>query len=272
MLLKKDFDIISSYFFPFDLLPIKVYRKFKNNNLKTAYTSGGGSAFLYSRFFDYDMLIAQTPEKQDLFSQKYPSSFIPCGVDIDLFKPRDFSRKDFDLPEDKFIVFSASALDPVKRIDFLMKAVSKIDGGYLLLAGDGPQKEELVKLGKKLLGDNVKFLGSIDQKKLVQYYNLSDVFCLPSKIEPFGIVLIEAMACQKPVVTNDADDQKWIIKQGGSCVDVSDLDALVESLEQYKDKRLAESVGQKGRKNVMERFSWDVAAEKYYEVFKGLMN
>ncbi len=272
MLLRKDFDIISSHSFPFDLLPIKVYRKFKNKDLKTVFTSGGGSAFLHSRFFESDRLIAQTPEKQDLFSRKYPTSFIPCGVDTDLFRSQNFSRKDFNLPEDKLIVFSASALDPVKRLDFLMKAMNKIENSFLLLAGDGPQKEELEKLGKKLLGDNVRFLGSIGQDKLVKYYNLSDVFCLPSKSEPFGIVLIEAMACQKPVVTNDTDTQKWIIKQGGACVNVSDLNTLVKALEQYKDKELASNTGLRGRENVLNRFSWDASADEYCKVFKELIN
>jgi len=207
----------------------------------------------------------------ELFSKKFSSLLIPNGVDTDKFKSRQISRKSLDLPEDKFIIFSASAFDPIKRLDFLIKAASKINNSYLLFCGSGKQKKDLRIMCRNLMGDNMKFLGMINKESLVKYYNVSDVFCLPSQIEPFGIVLVESMACQIPVVTNNSETQKWIVNNGGSCVDVADMNVLVKALEKYKDKDLANKIGKAGRKNVLERFTWDKVADDYYQLFRKLI-
>lgn len=270
-LLKQDLDVILFSSFPFTLLPIKLYRKFRNKKVKIVFNPGGGSAFMHSRFFSADAVAATDPASQQLYSKKFKTLCIPAGVDTDLFRPQKISRQELNLPQNKFIIFSSSALDPIKRIDFLIKATSKVKNAFLLIAGSGVQEEYLEKLGKNLMGENILFVGSVNQTMLSKYYSISDVFCLPSKIEPFGLVLIEAMACQTPVVTNNTEIQKWIVDGGGSCIDVDDINELVRALEKYKDKRLAEETGAKGRQNVSERFTWDIAAEKYYQLFKKLV-
>jgi len=269
-LLMYKLDVILFSSFPFTLLTLKIYSKLRNKKVKTVFNPGGGSAFFYSRFFSADAVAATDPISQQFFSKRFNSVCIPAGADVDVFKPQKISRKKLNLPENKFIIFSSSALDPVKRIDFLIKAASKIDNAYLLLTSRGPAEEYLKKLGKKLMKENIKFLGFVDRKTLVECYSSSDVFCLPSRIEPFGLVLVEAMACQIPVVTNNTEIQKWMVEDGGSCINVSNMDILIKALEKYKDKKLAEETGIKGRKNVKERFSWDIAAEKYHQLFKDL--
>ncbi len=271
-ILTNKLDIIIFSSFPYGLLPLKIYTRFRSKKTKIVFTVGGGSSFFYSRFFLADRVITKTPEYQRLFSKKFSSVCIPNGVDIDVFKPKKVSRKEFNLPAKKFIVFSSSAFDSIKRIDFLIKAVSQIDNAYLLLAGSGPQESYLKKLGRQLMGENIRFLGVLDQATLVKYYCLADVFCLPSATEPFGIVLIEAMACQTPVVTNNTEAQQWIVRNGGSCVDVKNENILIKAIEKYKDRKLAEETGQKGRKNVRERFTWDIVSQEYYNLFKGLIN
>ena len=85
MLLRYKFDILSTHSFPFELLPLKIYRKFRKNT-KIIYTCGGGTAFTHSRFFEADKVVAQNPEYYKLFSKKFSTVFIPCGVDVDIFK------------------------------------------------------------------------------------------------------------------------------------------------------------------------------------------
>ena len=269
-LLKYDLDVILFSSFPFLLLPLKVYKRFKNRKVKIVFNPGGGSAFLYSRFFFADRVAATDPASQKLYSSRFRTACIPAGVDTEIFRPQEIFRKKLGLPENKFIIFSSSALDPIKRIDFLIKAASRINNVYLLLTSTGPAEGYLKKLGRELMGDNIKFLGFVDQTALVKYYCQSDVFCLPSKVEPFGLVLVEAMSCQIPVVTNNSEIQKWIVNGGGDCIDVGNMDLLVKTLKKYKDKKSASKVGKQGRKNVLKRFTWDAAAEKYHELFKEL--
>ncbi len=269
-LMRYKLDLILFTAFPFTLLPLKIYKRFRNKNVKVVFNPGGGTAFFYSRFFFVDAVSATDPGSRDFFSKKFYSVCIPPGVDTDIFRPQEISRQELNLPEDKFIVFSSSALVPIKRIDFLIGAISQIDNGFLLVAGSGEQEDALKRKGQEILGENIKFIGAVDQPTLAKYYSSADVFCLPSKVEPFGLVLIEAMACQTPVVTNDSRVQKWIVKEGGSCVDVSDINVLVMNLEKYKDKRLAQATGRKARENAKTRFTWDIAAEKYHQLFKEL--
>ena len=272
ILLTKKLDLIFFSSFPYGLLAYKIYRRFRNKKVKIVFSSGGGSCWFYSRFFFADRVQATDPISQQFFAQKFNSVCIPAGVDHNIFRPQEASRAELNLPTDKFIIFSSSAFDPIKRLDFLIEAASKIDNAYLMLSSTGPQEKYLKELGQKLMGDNIKFLGIVDLETLVKCYSLADVFCLPSKTEPFGLVLVEAMACQTPVVTNNSEIQKWMIREAGSCVDVTNMNSLVSALEKYKDKKLAQVTGERGRKNVLERFTWDIAAEKYHQLFKELVN
>ena len=126
----------------------------------------------------------------EFLAQKFNSVCIPAGVDHNIFYPRQISRQEINLPKDKFVIFSSSAFDPIKRLDFLIRAASQIDNAYLVLSSTGPQEEYLKKLGKELMGKNIKFLGIVDQETLIRHYSLADVYCLPSKIEPFGLVFL----------------------------------------------------------------------------------
>lgn len=272
VLLTKKFDLIFFSTFPYELLAYKIYRRLRNPKVKTVFSSGGGTCFFYSRYFFADCVQATDPMSTEFLAQKFNSVCIPAGVDDNVFYPRRISRQEIDLPKDKFVIFSSSAFDPIKRLDFLIRAASQIDNAYLVLSSTGPQEEYLKKLGKELMGKNIKFLGIVDQETLIRHYSLADVYCLPSKIEPFGLVLVEAMACQTPVVTNNSEIQKWMIKDAGSCIDMTDINSLIKALEKYKDKETAQLTGKKGRENVLERFTWDIAAEKYHRLFKKLVN
>ncbi|TSC96041.1 MAG: glycosyl transferase family protein [Parcubacteria group bacterium Athens1014_10] len=271
-LLTKKFDLIFFSSFPYELLTYKIYKLFVNKKVKIVFSSGGGSCWFYSRFFFADCVQSTDPMSQKFFSKRFYSVCIPAGTNSNIFYPQKVSRATLDLPDDKFIIFSSSAFEKVKRIDFLIKAASQIKNAYLLLTSAGPEEKNIKELGYKLMGNNIKFLGMVDQQTLVKCYSLADVFCLPSKTEPFGLVLIESMACGTPVVTNNTEIQKWIVNGGGTCVDVTNMNSLIEALEKYKDKKLISQIGEEARKNVLKRFTWDIAAEKYYQLFKELVN
>lgn len=271
-LLTCDLDVILFSSYPFLLLPLKIYKRFKNKDVKMIFSSGGGTAFLHSRFFFADVVTATDPVSQELFSTKFKSVCISPGIDYHIFRPQNISKTDLNLPENKLVIFSASAFDPIKRLDFLIKAASRMKDVFLVFAGGGSQEVYLKKLGAKLMGQDVRFLGAVDQSILAKYYSVSDVFCLPSQIEPFGNVLAESMACETPVVTNNTAIQKWLVQDGGSCIDIGDADILIETLEKYRNREFAQGVGEKGRQNVLKKFSWDLAAEKYCQLFRELTN
>ncbi len=104
---------------------------------------------------------------------------------------------------------------PKKGFDVLLRALANLrDSGYqfrLLLGGDGEERRSLQKLAKTLeLEDRVSFIGWVRDKK--QFFDDIDLFCLPSHHEPFGIVLLEAMAQKLPVIAADAEGPVEIIE------------------------------------------------------------
>lgn len=90
-------------------------------------------------------------------------------------------------------------LSPEKNLELLMKAFGMLPDLSLDIIGFGPQEAEL----KAVAPGNVKFLGAIDNDKLPAYYQSHDVFILPSKSEPWGLVVEEALNNGSPVIVSD---------------------------------------------------------------------
>lgn len=255
--------------FPFTLLPIALYRRLRNKKAKVVFNSGGGTSFFYSRHFFADAVTVTDPFTRAHIATKYNTILIPTGVDTDFFKPEPGARKKLKIPKDKLVIFSSSAFDPNKRIEFLIRAASKMKNVFVVLSSTGVQREYLEQLGKELMGENIRFLGVVDRETLASCYAAADVFCLPSKTEPFGLVLVEAMASGTPVVTNNTDIQKWMVRDGGTCTNVENEAELIAALESYRNPSYRAAVGALSRKNAM-RFSCETAAEQYWQLFRAL--
>jgi glycosyltransferase involved in cell wall biosynthesis len=104
-----------------------------------------------------------------------------------------------------------------KNIPILIKAVSSLKDKdvHLYLVGDGEEKQKNLELVKKYgLDKKVTFVGRLDSKKLYNKYLDSDIVLLPSKVECFGSVLLEAMATGKPVIASNIPGIRSVIKDG----------------------------------------------------------
>ena len=111
------------------------------------------------------------------------------------------------------------------------------------------------------LSDRVSFSGSIPQSQLIDYYQSADIFIYPSLWdEPFGMPVIEAMACQTPVVTTNSGGIVEIVETGktGLLVEKGDPVALSEMiLRLLNDDGLGVTMGKAGRQRVLEQFTWE---------------
>src|SRR3989304_9716589 len=129
------------------------------------------------------------------------------------------------------LVLSVSALLPYKRIDLLIKAIAKLPGVNLLLIGDGPARVEITKLGASLLPERFFYIPHVKHNKMPIYYGAADIFSLPSKSsEAFGLVYLEAMASNLPVVAPSDDNRKFIIGKAGFLCDVNDSENYAAAL------------------------------------------
>lgn len=100
-----------------------------------------------------------------------------------------------------YTIGTISNLNSRKRVDILIKSFLEADipNSKLFIAGKGIEEENLLKLAKN--DSRIKFLGFIEDEKVNDFYNSLDVFVFPTIAEGYGLPMVEAMACEKPVVT-----------------------------------------------------------------------
>ena len=137
----------------------------------------------------------------------------PNGFDDNMFRPKSITKKEIsekfgiDTIPEKLVSFVGKFTD-FKGIDILIKAARKVTDEIpevvFALAGDGQLMTEMKQLSAELKLDNVYFLGHQTQEDVASLYSAADVSVVPSRIEPFGLVAIEALGCGTPVVATNA--------------------------------------------------------------------
>jgi glycosyltransferase involved in cell wall biosynthesis len=187
--------------------------------------------------------------------------YIPNGADLEKFSPK---TKPAIIGLEKPIVICVAGLNPYKRVDLTIKAISSLARGGLLLLGDGPERDRIDELGNKLLGDRRYLRTTVSYDDIDKYYASADLFTLVSESsEAFGSAYIEAMACGLPVVATDDQMRHEIVGDAGLFVDPTNIDKYAGTLEQA----LKTDWGDKPRQQA-EKFSWDKIAKEYEMVME----
>jgi phosphatidylinositol alpha-1,6-mannosyltransferase len=155
-----------------------------------------------------------------------------------------------------------------------------VPGVLYAVVGDGPERRSLRDLvAREGLGDHVQFLGELGDDEALGCYQQCDLFVLPNRqvgqdIEGFGMVLLEAQACGKPVVAGASGGtaETMQIPETGRvvCCDRPDeLAALVAAL--LVDRDLLDRMGRAARRWAVERFDWEALGRRARQVFDGPM-
>lgn len=144
---------------------------------------------------------------------------------------RSEARKHLGLPEDKYVFSNVGRLHPDKDqktlINAFAKVASKLSDAILVILGKGRLEQELKQQVKQLkLEGSVFFLGMVPDA--VNYYRAFDSFVLSSDHEPFGMVLLEAIIAEVPVIATNVGGAKEVIKNAQWLFDVGDVDTLAE--------------------------------------------
>lgn len=196
---------------------------------------------------------------------------------------REKITKDLQLEGKKVILFVGRLID-LKGVDFLLKAFSNLskihEDVILLILGDGPEKENLEKLTRKLnIDDRVIFTGNIDNKLLGGYYLSSNVFVLPSITTYYAdacpLVVNEAMYFGKPVITSDAVGTTFMIKNGenGYVVPERNSKALCESIEKViSNPELEKKMGMNSKKLIKSEFQYKNMVEGFNAALDSVKN
>ena len=179
------------------------------------------------------------------------------------------SRSDYGVPEDALLLLGLGRLHTSKGFDTLIRAVAALEGVYLWIAGEGPQRAELERLIEKLnVGDRVRLLGwQSDRAALFEAVNIC-VFS--SRYEPFGTVFVQAWAMETPLITTDADGPRQYVRDGwdGLVVPVDNVEALSGAIKRLIDApELARALVQNGKQHYQDGFTKEKTVQDYLDYF-----
>ena len=201
---------------------------------------------------------------------------IPFGVDLAKFEK--FDEREVENLKEKYgeFVLFVGRLNYYKGLGYLIEAMKDI-GASLVIVGGGPEKENLESRIKNLELKNVYFLPFQSEDELINYYHACSIFVLPSifKSEAFGLVLIEAMACGKPLISTELGTGTSFVNQDGITgfvVPPKNSQALAQVIKKIlENKKMAQEFGQNARNRAIQEFSLEKMLKKVSEVYKSVI-
>jgi D-inositol-3-phosphate glycosyltransferase len=219
---------------------------------------------------------------------------IPCGVDLNVFRPmrQSDAREALGRDQCERIVLFVGRIEQIKGIDVLLRALGLlffrhpelrndlcllVVGGALDPNDDSPEIEKIEELQRLVhqhrMEANVSFVGSMDQQRLALFYAAADVCAVPSLTESFGLVALEAMACGTPVVGTRVGGLQTLIEHGdsGLLVPAGDYQALAESMAKVlTDHRLRMHLAH-GARSRAEHYSWGSVGDRVEALYAKIL-
>lgn len=273
----------------------KAYREAKKRGIKTILSSErtyypGGFKGVFLKILDkvkneelrecVDVLTAHCSAAKDFMERelrvKREVKVIHVGVDTVLFKPME--RTGEYLAEGKFKILTVARLHRYKGLEYLIEAMQllrEVPEVKLYILGKGPEEENLQNLVNEFgLERRVEFIReAIPNYEMPFLYSECDVYVQPSIIEPYGIAVLEAMACGKPVVGTKVGGIQDTIKDGetGFLVEPGNADEVADRITILKDEDKRAEIGKSTREWVVDNFDWMVIGKRYKEVIGELV-
>jgi glycosyltransferase involved in cell wall biosynthesis len=206
---------------------------------------------------------------------------VPHGIDLAEFDNQATKgefRKKYKINPDKNIVLYLGRIHKMKGLDILANAFADLshnhkdivlaivgpDGGYLTIL-----KKLVTKLGNI---DNVIFTGPLYGQEKLEAYIDADIYVLPSSYEIFGITILEAWACGKPVVVTDRCGMADVVRDRAGLVVLYDKVQLRNALSKLlNDTSMRREFGKQGRKLVEEEYNWSSAASRVERIYNNVL-
>jgi glycosyltransferase involved in cell wall biosynthesis len=187
---------------------------------------------------------------------------IDCGVDLERFRPRDAAeaRAETGWEGDGPFYLCVGTLDERKNVIRLADAFARLGRGSLAFVGDGPARDQLT--GRP----GVRLAGRVSHESVPAWVAACDVLCQPSLIEPFGQTVLEALACERPVVaTRIGGPPELVTPEAGVLVDPGTLESIERGLREASELPRPNADGRK----IAEQHDVRVQAKRIETVLRG---
>jgi glycosyltransferase involved in cell wall biosynthesis len=264
-------------------------------------SGGGGSEVIsgleYKMAEKADRIITVSDAmREDLIRHGWQSSKIDVvwnGVDPKRYDPARVSqeevkriREEHKISDDGQMILFLGRLTWVKGVRNLVQAMPSILKDYpkakLVILGKGEEQGDILQMATRLdIGKNVECrFDFVSEEERIAYYAASNVCVFPSVYEPFGIVSLEAMSMEKPVVVGArgvSGFREQVINSGedqnGLHVNGSDPQDIAWGIKEVlRDPERAKKWGKNGRKRVLQYFTWEKAAEQTLQLYQGILD
>jgi len=210
-------------------------------------------------------------------------TIIPNGINVEEFNVNfvsdDIKRK-WGVSNDDFVLVAVGVLHARKGFQYLIKALSLVRKFYprvklFIIGADLGYGRTLRDLIRKLdLDDRVVLTGFLDSDSKKELMHIADIFVIPSVVEPFGLVGLEAMACGKPIIATKVGGLKEFLEDGKTALFVKpkDVKGLAEAIIRLiENEDLREFLSKNARQEVR-RYDWSVISKRYFDLYSALMN
>jgi glycosyltransferase involved in cell wall biosynthesis len=202
----------------------------------------------------------------------------PFGIDCDRFRASSVPKNS----EDEFVIGTIRALESPYGIEYLLHAFALLTTKYagqkklrLAIGGDGSLRKSLERLAQDLgVRKEVRFLGQIAHSQVPELLNTFSVFCALSLSESFGVAILEASACQLPVVVTNIGGLPEVVRDHvtGFIVPAQNAPAAADAVAKLiEDSSLGRKFGEAGRKFVLENFEWFENAKRMENVYRSVL-
>lgn len=203
---------------------------------------------------------------------------LTSGCDFSFWHSQDrkVERNNLGLPEDKIIFFLASRMVADKQIDKVISVFSDLSNRYdflLLIAGHGPKRYEdyLEDISLDLLRKNkIRFVGFLSGEKFRSYYNASDFFISASTSEGASVAVMNAFACEVPVISTKTGHTAELMEQYncGCLLDIYDYKMWKNNIEEImKGKKMVRPMD---REIAKKHYDWPNIARKFADIYVSL--
>lgn len=246
--------------------------------------------FVYMSIYRYmvkisNKIIVLTPDTCQSYKEHYavcPERIIilPNMIDANQFslqKDGGVLKKELGVPAETQLVSMISRLHPQKDWYTFLQVAQQVQKKFgktclFLIIGLGPEEKKLRDYVESHRIQNVMFLGY--RKDIPHVLHNSDIFLLTSIHEPFGIVVLEAMACGCPVVSTRSSGPASIVESGvdGLLAEVGDVQALTNHiLRLLKDKELAHKLTQNARQKITDDYNLELFSSQVESIYEAIL-
>jgi glycosyltransferase involved in cell wall biosynthesis len=203
---------------------------------------------------------------------------IPNGVDVEAWRPngevRAAMRQELGVTEE-FLWLAAGRLEQVKDYPTLLNGFARLpETARLVIAGDGPLRDELAMLAARLgLEERVRFLGF--ESDVTRWMHAADGFVLTSRWEGLPMGLLEAGACGLPAVATDVPGTREVVADGatGKLTPAGDAATLAETMAGMMQAPAAErlAMGERARQRIIDKFSMESVLDRWEKLYGDLL-